>query len=178
VCGPADIENIRAGPSQNKLRSAFHAQTAGMNWHIQFFTTRKEVKMNLSQHNLISIAAIVALAGCATAPERPGGAILPLEGGRYQSNIKRANAEAAISTFTRDAEITCKKPETKTRMPWEAAPPPAKYAVISQKMVDKNAKEVKSSDNKMLDAGIAVGLKRFGLEGQDAVEITTIFKCE
>jgi hypothetical protein len=134
--------------------------------------------MNFPQLKLTSLAAIVALAGCATAPERPGGAILPLEGGRYQSNIKRANAEAAISTFTRDAEITCKKPETKTRMPWESAPLPAKYAVISQKMVDKNAKEVKSSDNKMLDAGIAVGLKRFGLEGQDAVEITTIFKCE
>jgi hypothetical protein len=143
--------------------------------------TTKDISMNNSTPNMAMLPAALSLsilAGCATAPERPGGAILPLEGGRYQSNIKRANAEAAISTFTRDAEITCKKPETKTRMPWEAAPPPAKYAVISQKMVDKNAKEVKSSDNKMLDAGIAVGLKRFGLEGQDAVEITTIFKCE
>lgn len=122
--------------------------------------------------------SLTILAGCASPPPRPNGAILPLEGGRYQSNVKRENAEAAVKTFTHDAEITCAKPETKTRMPWEAAPPPAKYVVLSQKMVDKNAKEVKSSDNKMLDAGIAVGLKRFGLEGRDAVEITTIFKCE
>jgi hypothetical protein len=134
--------------------------------------------MKNSVPQLLAVYTIMALAGCASPPPRPDGAILPLEGGRYQSNVKRGNAEAAVKTFTRDAEITCAKPETKTRMPWEAAPPPAKYAVISQKMVDKNAKEVKSSDNKMLDAGIAVGLKRFGLEGQDAVEITTIFKCE
>lgn len=59
-----------------------------------------------------------------------------------------------------------------------AKPPPAKYAVVSQTMVDKNGKEVKSSDNKMLDAGIAVGLKRLGLEPKDAVEITTVFRCE
>lgn len=59
-----------------------------------------------------------------------------------------------------------------------AKPPPAEHAVASQTIVDKNGKEMKSSDNKMLDAGIAVVLKRLGLEPQEAVEITTVFKCE
>jgi hypothetical protein len=63
-------------------------------------------------------------------------------------------------------------------LPWVAKPPPAKYTVISQTVTDKSGKEIKSSDNKMLDAGIAVGLKRFGLEPQESVEITTVFKCE
>ena len=61
---------------------------------------------------------------------------------------------------------------------WVAEPPPAEQAVASQTIVDKNGKEVKSPDNKMLDAGIAVVLKRLGLEPQDAVGITTVFKCE
>ncbi len=135
--------------------------------------------MNLLQLKLVGVATIITLAGCASPPPRPSGAITPLEGGRYQSNIKRGDAEGAYKTFARDAEITCDKtPPGKTYMPWETKPAPAKYAVISQKAVDKNAKEVKSSDNKMLDAGIAVGLKKFGLEGKDAVELTTIFKCE
>lgn len=34
------------------------------------------------------------------------------------------------------------------------------------------------SDNKMLDAGIAVGLRKFGLEEKDAVEVSTVFRCE
>jgi hypothetical protein len=135
--------------------------------------------MNNSVSQLLAVTTIVALAGCATPPPRPSGAITPLEGGKYQSNIKRESAEGAYKTFANDAEITCDKtPPGKTYMPWESKPAPAKYTVISQKAVDKNAKEVKSSDNKMLDAGIAVGLKRFGLEGKDAVELTTIFKCE
>ncbi len=128
---------------------------------------------------MLTAAMTLALAaGCATAPPRPRGAIVPMEGGRYQSAVKAGDQQAALKTFTHDAEVTCTKGETKQRMPWEAQPAPAKYAVISQTVKDKEGKEIKSSDNKMLDAGIAVGLRRFGLESKDAVEVTTVFKCE
>ncbi len=126
-----------------------------------------------------SIASFTALAisGCATPAPRPFGAVLPMEGGRYQSAIKSSDTAQALKHFTRDAEITCAKGATGTRMPWDAKPAPAKYVVVSQTMKEKGGKEIKS-DNKMLDAGIAVGLRHLGLEAQDAVEVTTLFKCE
>lgn len=123
------------------------------------------------------ITTLLALTGCATPPERPRGAVVPMEGGRYQSAVKAADTESGLRTFTRDAEITCAKPDGRTRMPWEAQPAPAKYVVVSQTLKTKDGKEIKS-ENKLLDAGIAVGLRRFGLEAQDAVEVSTIFKCE
>lgn len=124
----------------------------------------------------IALLCLATLAGCASAPERPHGAVLPLEGGRYQSAIKAADTEAALRTFTHDAEVTCAKTDGKPRMPWEGKPAPAKYVVVSQTLKTKDGKEIKS-DNKLLDAGIAVGLRRFGLESQDAVEVSTVFKC-
>ncbi len=118
------------------------------------------------------------VAGCATAPPRPRGAIVPMEGGRYQSAVKAGDQQAALKTFTHDAEVTCTKGETKQRMPWEAKPAPPKYAVISQSMKDKEGKKLESSDNKMLDAGISVFARKHGLESKDAIEVTTVFKCE
>lgn len=126
---------------------------------------------------VVATLTLAVLSGCASAPARPQGAIVPLEGGRYQSAVKAEHQEAALKTFTRDAEITCTKTPVKQRMPWEAAPPPAKYAVISQEVKSKDGKDIKS-DNKMVDAGIAVGLRKLGLESKDAVEVTTVFKCE
>ncbi len=134
--------------------------------------------LNSTSNFLLISLAIGLLAGCATAPERPRGAIVPMEGGRYQSAVKSEDPASALKTFTNDAELTCTKGGDKSRMPWEAKPAPGKYAVISQTIKAKDGKEIKSSDNKMLDAGIAVGLRRFGLESKDAVEVMTIFKCE
>lgn len=125
-----------------------------------------------------ALALIVgALAGCATPQERPRGAVVPLEGGRYQSSVKAADTQAAMKTFTNDAEITCTKNDGSARMPWQGKPAPGRYVVVSQTAKAKDGKEIKS-DNKLLDAGIAVGLRKYGLEAQDAVEVSTIFKCE
>ena len=101
-----------------------------------------------------------------------------MEGGRYQSAVKAGDSQAALKTFTHDAEVTCAKGETKPRMPWEAKPAPAKYTVVSQSVKDKEGKEIKSSDNKMLDAGVDVFTRKYGLQSKDAVEVTTVFKCE
>ncbi|MFY9509468.1 MAG: hypothetical protein WAQ05_00660 [Rubrivivax sp.] len=121
---------------------------------------------------------VVALAaGCASPPPRPIGAVLPMAGGNYQSTVKAADPEQALKAFRYDAEITCGDGQpARRRMFWEAAPPPPKFTVVSQSLKDKSGKEVKSG-NQLLDAGIAVGLKRLGLEQQDSVTATTVFKC-
>lgn len=137
--------------------------------------------MHARMSSFLAVLAITTLAaGCATqGPPRPIGAVLPMAGGTYQSTVKAGDPEQALKTFTHDAEVTCGdgKPPAR-RMPWESAPPPSppKFVVVSQSMRDKDGKEIKSG-NKMLDAGIAVGLRRFGLEAQDSVTATTVFRC-
>ena len=123
------------------------------------------------------LLAATALVGCASAPPRPIGAVVPMEGGRFQSSTKGPDQERAMKTFTHAAEVTCGKHDGSPRMPWQAKPAPAKYVVVSQNTKAKDGKQIKS-DNKMLDAGIAVGLRQAGLEAQDSFEVTTIFKCE
>ena len=134
--------------------------------------------LTLTPTTLAAVLSLSVLAGCATGPERPRGAVVPMEGGRYQSAVKAGDPQAALKTFTQDAELTCTKGGAKSRMPWEAKPDPGKYAVISQTVKSKDGKEIKPSDNKLVDAGIAVGLRRFGLESKDEVEVMTVFKCE
>ena len=134
--------------------------------------------MNITHKALLGTFILATAAGCATAPERPRGAIQPMEGGRYQSAVKAEDKAAALKTFSHDAELTCTKTSEKSRMPWDAKPLPGKYAVVSQNVVEKAAEKVKSTDNKMLDVGVALGVKRLHMEGKDVVEITTVFKCE
>ncbi len=124
------------------------------------------------------IAATALAAGCATPPPRPTGAIVPMAGGQFQSAVTGADPQQTLTIFTRDAEITCSKDEPKAfRMPWEPPPKRAKFSVVSQTMKYKDGKEIKS-DNKLLDAGIAVGLRKLGLEDKDSLQITTVFKCD
>ncbi len=49
---------------------------------------------------------------------------------------------------------------------------------MTQTVKDKEGKEIKSSDNKMLDTGVALFSRKYGLESKDSVEVTTIFKCD
>lgn len=133
---------------------------------------------NITHKALLGTFILATVAGCATAPERPRGAIQPMEGGRYQSAVKAEDKAGALKTFSHDAELTCTKGVEKSRMPWDAKPLPGKYAVVSQNVVEKAAEKVKSTDNKMLDVGVTLGMKRLNMEGKDAVEITTVFKCE
>ncbi len=127
---------------------------------------------------LTVLATAVVVAGCATPPPRPTGAIVPMGGGTFKSSIRSPDTSIGLRTFTNDAEITCSKGEKPSPLPWVAKPPPPKYTVISQTTADKSGKEIKSSDNKMLDVGVAVGLRHLGLEAKEAVEITTVFKCD
>jgi hypothetical protein len=135
----------------------------------------KQISARLSS-GLVLASAL--LAGCASAPERPRGAVVPMAGGQYQSSVKAPDTTAAMKTFTHDAEVTCTKSDGSTRMPWQGKPAPGRYVVVSQTAKTKDGKKIESSDNKMLDAGIAVGLRKLNLEAQDAVEVSTVFKCE
>lgn len=134
--------------------------------------------INITPSILMSAFILATAAGCASAPARPSGAIVPMEGGRHQSTVKSEDKAGALKTFSRDAELTCTKGGDKSRMPWEAKPDPGKYAVVSQNVVEKAAEKVKSTDNKMLDVGVSLGVKRLHMEGKDSVEITSVFKCE
>ena len=133
---------------------------------------------NITRNALLVTFILATAAGCASAPPRPSGAIQPMEGGRFQSVVKAEDKARALKTFSSDAELTCTKGGDKPRMPWEAKPVPGKFAVISQNAVEKAAEKVKSTDNKMLDVGVSLGMKRLNMEGKDSVEITTVFKCE
>ena len=119
-------------------------------------------------------SALALLSGCA-APG-PAGAVLPLEGGRYQHSITGFDPEQALKALAADAGRTCSKDPQKKLMPWETAPA-GRFVVLSQSMKDKDGKEIKSA-NKNLDAGIAVGLRYFGLDAKDTVQSTTVFRCE
>lgn len=131
-------------------------------------------KFNLARPALV--AGLFLLTGCATAPQKPIGAVVPLEGGKYQSAIKAPDQSQALKVFTHDAELTCTKGEP-PRNPFAAKPPAGKYIVLSQTAKDKDGKQIKA-DNKTVEAGIAVGLRYLGLESKDAVEINTVFRCE
>lgn len=118
--------------------------------------------------------SLTLLSGCAT--PGPAGAVLPLEGGRYQHSISGYDPEQALKGLAADAGRTCAKEPQKKLMPWETAPT-GRFVVLSQSMKDKDGKEIKSA-NKNLDAGIAVGLRYFGLDAKDTVQSTTVFRCE
>lgn len=122
-----------------------------------------------------AVLGLSLLVGCASAPRKPSGAVVPLEGGQYRSSLKSSNEAAAQKVFATDAEITCEKP-SESSMPW-AKPIPGKYVVVSQTVKEKEGKDIKSDDKK-LDAGIAFAVRKFGMEAQDAVEVNTIFKCQ
>lgn len=125
---------------------------------------------------LAALGAAALLSACATTG--PIGAVLPLEGGRFQSSVNGLDQANALKAFTNDAELTCGGGASAQKMPWQATKPagPVKYAVVSQTLKSKDGKEIKA-ENKNLEAGIAVGLRYIGLEAQDKVEVTTVFRC-
>lgn len=132
---------------------------------------------SLTLHRPLLLVIALSAAACASPPPRPTGAIVPMQGGQFRSEIAGMDAQQALSTFVRDAEITCRKgDDSAVRMPWTPAPPPPKYTVISQDIRTKDGQQIKS-DHKMLDAGIAVGLRRLGLEDKGSVQVTTMFRC-
>jgi hypothetical protein len=97
------------------------------------------------------------------------GAVVPLQGGTHQSVVKATDKPGAIRMFDNDAKLTCGGGGIMAKA--------GKYAVISQTAKEKEAAGVKT-DNKTVDATIAVGLKYLRLQDSDTYELTTVFKCE
>jgi len=120
----------------------------------------------------LAAAALLALTACASGP-RLSGAVTPQTGGNLQSIVKATDKTQALRNFDNDAKAYCGTPGA---IP--ALDKPGRYVVISQNVNEKKAEQILSSGDGKLDAGIAVGLRRFGLEKQDSVEVTTVFKCE
>lgn len=126
---------------------------------------------------LSAVSALALLAGCATTNPRPIGAIVPMEGGSYRSEVKSDSLAQATKAFVHDAELTCGGAEAPSRLPWAAKTPPvAKYVVVSQTNKTTGGKEIEA-ENKNVQAGIAAGLRYLRLESKESVEITTVFKC-
>lgn len=117
-------------------------------------------------------AAALALTACASGP-RLTGAVTPQGGGNLQSIAKGADRTMALRNFDNDAKAYCGEAGAVPMLD-----KPGKYVVISQNVVDKKAQQIASSGDGKLDAGISVGMRYLGLEKQDSVEVTTIFKCE
>lgn len=120
----------------------------------------------------IALATAAVLAGCASSP-RLNGAVLPMQGGTHQSVIAGPDAATALRAFDQDAKATCG-----TTGAIAALNKPGKYSVVSQNTVAKGGEQIASTDNKKVDAGVAVGLRYLGLDKQATVEVTTVFKCE
>lgn len=116
-------------------------------------------------------AAALALTACASGP-RLAGAVTPQAGGNLQSIVKGPDRTMALRTFDNDAKAYCGTPGA---IP--ALDKPGKYSVISQNVVDKKGDRANTGDGR-IDAGVTAGMRYLGLEKQDSVEVTTIFKCE
>jgi hypothetical protein len=111
------------------------------------------------------------LGGCASKPMN--GAVIPMQGGGYQSVVKRVDKASAMWAFDQDAKVTCGKSS-----PIPALATPGKYSVVSQNASEKAgqaAKDIKT-DNKALNAAIAIKFPQRDTPG--SYELTTVFKCE
>lgn len=137
-------------------------------------TTTKEsnfMSFRVSSLHLAGVAVTLTLAACASGP-RLAGAVTPQAGGNLQSIVKGADRTMALRTFDNDAKAYCGTPGA---IP--ALDKPGKYAVVLQNVVDKKGDKPNTGDGK-LDVGVTAGMRYLGLEKQDSVEVTTIFKCE
>ncbi len=119
----------------------------------------------------LTILALVAGLGACAAPQ-PRGAVLPMQGGIYQSVVKGPDQAMANKIFDSDAKLTCGSAGAVRVMD-----KPGKYVVLSQNGRDKDGKKVEA-DSKTATAGLTVGLRYLGLESKDSYELTSTFKCE
>jgi major membrane immunogen (membrane-anchored lipoprotein) len=132
--------------------------------------------MKVSIHPLdparaLALTAAVLLAGCASRAQLIG-VVTPMADGQLQSVVKAADKTTALRHFDNDAKLHCGKRGFIAAMDTKG-----KYVVVSQDVKEKSGK-IGSSGDARIDAGIAVGIRRLGLERDDQVEVTTMFKCE
>jgi hypothetical protein len=110
------------------------------------------------------------LAGCAATG--PMGAVVPLAGGEHRSVVNAGDLADANKIFDNDAKLTCGSGGS-----FPGMSRPGKYVMVSQTAKTKEGKEIQT-ENKTVQAGIAVGLRYLGLEAKDAVTLETVFKCQ
>lgn len=143
------------------------------NTPLVFHNQSERVLMNVSNYMLsLGICCAAALlGGCASS--KPIGAVIPMQGGTHQSVVQSMDSTQAMKSFDHDAKLTC---GTAGAIP--ALDKPGNYVVVSQNASAKGPGKIASSDDKRLDAGIAVGMRYLGLEGKESVELTTVFRCQ
>lgn len=76
-----------------------------------------------------------------------------------------------MKTFDHDAKLVCGTPGAVPMLNKDG-----RYEIVSQTERAKDGKEI-TTENKNVQAGIAVGLRYLGLEAKDTFELTTVFKC-
>jgi hypothetical protein len=109
--------------------------------------------------------ACLALAACATKKVQLMGAVTPLADGNFKSFVKVQDEAGAMKMLTNDGNATCDRDGKK------------RFVVVSQENAKKDAPEVKT-ENKFLDAAVALSSAGKGLRNEASFESATIFKCQ
>lgn len=125
--------------------------------------------MNKTNFCVGFVCLAIGLSGCASPKTR--GAVVPMEGEKYQSVVKRGDKESALSAVDHDAKLTCGKPGM---LPGKIEE--GRYEVVSQNVAETAAKEAESTGNVWADKALKI---KFGDRGTAATyEVTTVFKCK
>lgn len=107
----------------------------------------------------------LALCACATKRVQLMGAVTPLADGTYKSFVKAQDEAAAMKMLANDGNATCDRDGKK------------RFIVVSQENSKKDAPEVKT-ENKFLDAAVALSTAGRGLRNEARFESATVFKCQ
>jgi hypothetical protein len=107
----------------------------------------------------------LALAACATKKVQLMGAVTPLADGTYKSFVKAQDEATAMKMLTNDGNATCDHDGRK------------RFVVVSQENTKKDAPDAKT-DNKFIDAAVALSTAGKGLRNEASFESATIFKCQ
>ncbi len=107
----------------------------------------------------------LALTACATKKVQLMGAVTPLADGSYKSFVKARDEPEAMKILASDGNAICERDGRK------------RFVVVSQENSKKDAPDVKT-DNKFLDAAVALSSAGKGLRNEASFESATIFRCQ
>lgn len=115
--------------------------------------------------NILLVCTCLALAACATKKVQLMGAVTPMADGNYKWFAKAQDESAAMKMLTHDGNATCERDGKK------------RFVVVSQENSKKDAPDVKT-ENKFLDAAVALSTVGKGLRGEASFESATVFRCQ
>jgi hypothetical protein len=125
---------------------------------------RGDITVNKKTQCLLACLCL-GLTACATKKLQLMGAVTPLADGSYKSFVKAQDEAAAMKILTHDGNAICER-DGRTR-----------FVVVSQENSKKDAPDVKT-DNKFLDAAVALSSAGRGLRNEASFESATIFRCQ